>query len=232
MDGQTAHPQRRTVTPTVLGAALFVAACATFAVTFVAGRGGLQMPVAATHAPVAVASEGPAETEPVEPTPPPTLEPPASLPPPSPTVEPTVPPTPIPTVAGPTLDPNDPLARLPQCPGHPGCFEYVVVRGDTLTGIVSRYLLSITTVLALNPELTDPGLIVVGQTLYLGRDPFARLDPCANAEPCSLYVVQAGDRVADIAARYSLTEKKLRDYNPTMSVPIQIGEIIKIPHPT
>lgn len=230
MDDATARPERRTVTPAVLGSALFVAACATFAITFVAGRGGLQMPVAATRAPVAVASEAPPETEPVA-TPEPTLPPPASLAPPSPSFAPTPPPTPFPTAPVPTIDPNDPLARLPGCPGYPGCFEYVVVRGDTLTGIVSRYLLSITTVFALNPDLSDPSLIVVGQTLYLGRDPMARLDPCPNAEPCALYVVERGDRLADIAGTYGVTVESIRAFNPGMNTPILTGDVLKLPRP-
>ena len=66
---------------------------------------------------------------------------------------------------------------------------YVVQRGDTLSGIVSRYLLSLTVVLALNPQVSDPSVIVTGKTLYLGRDPFVRLDPCPDQPACSLYVV-------------------------------------------
>ncbi len=104
-------------------------------------------------------------------------------------------------------------------------------RFDTLTGIVSRYLLSITTVLVLNPQIDDPGLIVVGQTLYLGRTPFVRLDPCPNGEACSLYVIVAGDRLVDIAARHGVTVDAIRAINPTMSVPIIKGETIKLPHP-
>jgi hypothetical protein len=56
VEGEPEDRERRTLTPAVLAAALFLAACATFAVTFVAARGGLQLPIGATQAPVAVAS--------------------------------------------------------------------------------------------------------------------------------------------------------------------------------
>jgi hypothetical protein len=240
VDGATERPERRTATPAVVGAALFAACCAVFAVTFVAGRGGLQMPVAPASQ-VAEASEEPLETEPPEETdaPEPTLQPPATLGPPSPTVAAPSPPPPTappPTAAPPTgpppsIDPNDPLARLPGCPDHPGCFQYIVQRNDTLTGIVSRYLLSITTVLVLNPDLDDPSVIVTGETLYLGRTPFVRLDSCPNGEACSLYVIVRGDRLAEIAARYGVTVDAIRASNPGMSTPIVTGEVIKLPHP-
>jgi hypothetical protein len=221
----------------VVAAALFVACSAVFAVTFVAGRGGLQLPVASVSAPpVAVASEEPLETEEPEPTP--TLAPPATLGPPGPT-EPaaTTVPTPLPTepapsVPAPTVDPNDPLAALPGCPGHPGCFRYVVQRGDTFTGVVSRYRLSVVTILALNPELKDPSVIAVGRTLYLGRDPWVRLDPCPNGEACSLYVVVSGDSLTRIASRYDTSVNAIKALNPGLSTPIHPGDVIKVPRPT
>ena len=232
MDGPIGQQASRTLTPAVLGAALFAAACAVFAITFVAGRGGLQLPVATSRGPVAAATQAPPTVAPTtpgaEPTPPVATVPPSA----APTVEPTIVPTPVPTLPGPSLDPDDPLLALPQCPDHPGCFVYVIQRGDTFTGIVSRFLVSVTTVLALNPELSDPGLIVVGRPLYLGHDPFARLDPCPNAEPCSLYVVRAGDSVPEIAARYGLTATAVRTANPGMSTPIHPGDVLKLPHPT
>ena len=120
MEAPTEHRERRMLTPAVVTAALFAAACATFAVTFVAARGGLSLPVGPTGPAVAVASPGaPQPTEP-------TLTPgPLSSPRPSfaatsaPTGEPTPAqpdaPTPIPSLppfALPTLRPGDPLRDL------------------------------------------------------------------------------------------------------------------------
>lgn len=234
MNGPTGQLERRTLTPAVLASALFVAASAVFAVTFVAGRGGLDMPVA-SRGPVAVASPEPSLPEPTPPPPTPvvtavpaTLAPPTSAP---PTAAPTVAPTPAPTAPAPTLDPDDPLLALRECPDHPGCFLYVVQRFDTMSGIVSRYLLSLTVVLALNPQVSDPSVIVTGQTLYLGRTPFVRLDPCPDQPACSLYVVVSGDSLAGIAARFGLTVEQIRDQNPGMPRPLSVGQVIELPHP-
>ena len=241
MDGRSGQLQRRTLTPAVLASVLFLAASAVFAVTFVAGRGGLEMPVA-SRGPVAAAS--PVVTpEPGTVAPPSGSEtvPPASLaptpPPPSvgpsaPSTPPTTPPSAAPpTTAPPSFDPNDPLLALPECPRHPGCFVYVVQRNDTLSGLVSRYLLSITVVLALNPQVSDPSVIVTGTTLYLGRDPFVRLDPCPDDPDCSLYVVVPGDSLAQIAFRFGLTVDRIEKRNPDMPSPLQVGQVIELPHP-
>ena len=234
MDGPTGQLERRTLTPAVLASALFVAASAVFAVTFVAGRGGLNMPVA-SRGPVAVASPGSSAPEATAPpstgiaTPAPATLPPSTAAP--PTTAPTAGTTPEPSVPTPTLDPDDPLLALPECPGHPGCFTYVIQRSDTMSGIVSRYLLSLTVVLALNPQVSDPSVIVTGTTLYLGRDPFVRLDPCPDEPGCSLYVVVSGDSLAEIAARFGLTVERIRDQNPGMPRPLEVGQIIELPHP-
>jgi LysM domain len=234
------HRERRILTPAVLASALFAAACATFAVSFVAARGGLQLPSNASAPPVAIASLEPTEL----PTPEPLSSPAPSLaatpeptpaPTPEPTVEPTTaPPTEAPTeppFALPTPKPNDPLRALPQCPNHPACFIDVVQRGDTMNRILNRYNLDLDVVMALNPKLDDPSLIVVGQKLFLGRDRFARLDPCPNGERCFLYTVVKGDAVKDIAARYGITEEAIFAANPTMPHPIVPGLVLKLPYP-
>lgn len=241
MEDPTAAPNRRMLTPPIVASAIFTAACAVFAVAFVGARGGLQLPVLATEPPAAIASDAPSDGPTLAPSPPPSM--PATMPPsaaptapptaePStlPTPSPTFVPTPAPTYVLPTLEPGDPLLALPGCPDRPGCFEYVIVRGDTLSGIISRYRLDIDVLEALNPgRLSDPNLIVVGQLLYLGRDPLARLEPCPGGEPCALYVVQAGDSLAEIATRYLLTVDAIREANPGLQTPIQAGQSLRLP---
>ena len=234
MEGEPEQPERRSLTPAVLASVLFLAACATFAVTFVAARGGLTLPIGATPPPVALASPAPT----VQPTP-------APPPSPEPTIEPTVAPTQtaiptapatvaptaVPPFALPPLKPGDPLLALDRCPGHPLCFLYVVQRNDTMIRIVARYDLDEDVVLALNPKITDPRVVVVGQTMYLGRDRFVRLDPCPNGERCFLYKVVQGDSVSDIAARYAISADAIRAANPTMPRPIVPGLVLKLPYP-
>jgi LysM repeat protein len=229
VEGST-PPGHRTLTPAVLASALFVAACAVFAVTFVAARGGLSMPIAPTGSAVAVASSatsaepsGPAATAPA-----PTASP-------TPTALPTTAPSALPTEApSPTpVGTPDPLTALPGCPDQPGCYEYLIQRGDTLSAIASRYAIAVPIVLALNPEITDPSTIVVGHILYLGRDLFVRLPPC-DAEPdCSLYTVQPGDRLSTIAGRFGLTLDAVLAANPqiTDANAIVSGQVIRLPHP-
>ena len=240
MTGPNIERGRRTLTPAVLGSALFVAACALTAITFVAARGGLEMPIAATQPPVAVSSLQPAPSASRQaPTPAPTspaptssaaASPEASVP--AATASASPPATSAPP-GPPTFDPNDPLAALPPCPGIEGCFEYLVQRGDTLSGVASRYVLPVSTVLALNPEIADPGTIVVGQVLYLGRDPKLRLEACPGTVSCWLYVVRPGDLLSTIAARYDVTVASILAANPaiTDANSIYSGQVLRLEGP-
>lgn len=232
MEGPSPEPRRRALTPAVLGSALFVVACALAAITFVAARGGLEMPVAATLPPVAVASPAPGPSTPLPtataaPLPSVAASPVPSAPAGTATA---APPTVPPTAGPPTFDPSDPLADLPPCPGIPGCFEYVVQRGDSLSGVASRYVLPVSTVLALNPDLADPGTIVVGQVLYLGRDPKLRLEACPGTVGCWVYEVRPGDLLSTIAGRYDVTVEAILAANPEITDvnTIYSGQVLRL----
>jgi hypothetical protein len=237
MEGSTPQLARRTLTPAVVASALFVVVCAGIAVTFVAARGGLQLPVAPGATQVAVGSPAPS-------TPPPgpsvtvaPSTPTASLPPgetaspiespPAPSASAGASPSPTP------LGSPDSLSALPGCAGIAGCHEYEIRPGDTLSGVASRYAIPVWIVLALNPEVTDANTIVVGQTLYLGRDPFLRLTPCPDRPDCSLYEVRAGDSLSTIAGRFGLSLDALLDANPeiTDANAIRTGQLIRLPQP-
>jgi hypothetical protein len=114
-----------------------------------AGAGG---PAASSGGAVAAASLAPA-------TPGPTLLPTAT-----PTLVPATPaPTPAPT---PTPKPKK-YAGLTPCPGVDDCYIYVVKRGDALAAVAARYGLTLDEVLARNPKIRDPGLIVLGQKIRM-----------------------------------------------------------------
>ncbi|HHY05911.1 MAG TPA: DUF3794 domain-containing protein [Clostridia bacterium] len=52
----------------------------------------------------------------------------------------------------------------PVCP--PGeTFDYVIQKGDTLFSIATRYGVTVKQIMAVNPEITNPNLIFVGQTI-------------------------------------------------------------------
>lgn len=233
MDGSIRAGDRRTLTPAVLASAVFVVACAVGAVAFVAARGGLQMPIAATASDVAAASLAPSSS-PLAP--PVSTAAPTASPDPAPTTAPTVAPTAPPSAAPPPPSPAgspDPLTALPPCPGQPGCYEYRIQRGDTLSGVASRYRIPVLVVLALNPEVDDPGTIVVGEVLYLGREPYLRLEPCPDTTSCYLYVVQPGDRLSTIAGRFGVTVEAILAANPSIDDQNTIfsGQVIRLQYP-
>ena len=226
MDAPSRPPARRTLTPAVLLATAFMVVCAVVSIGFVAANGGLVVPqlvaAASTGPTAALPSSEPASPATVSPAPTPA----ATVPAPSSSQPgPSVAPTPIPSL--------DPLAALPACPDHPGCYLYTIRRGDTLSSIGSHWLIPVSTLEALNPQVTDPSTIVVGQVLYLGRTPFVRLDRCPDLAGCYLYVVRPGDRLSTIAGRFGTTTSAILALNPAITDPntIYSGRTIRLPGP-
>jgi nucleoid-associated protein YgaU len=215
---------RGTMTPAVIAATAFAVLAAVVSVAFVAARGGLQLPVAPTAgSPAAIASAaatppalgptaGPSSTAAAPPATPPPVPPPVS---PAPATSPPGPP--------------DPLLALSPCPDHPGCFVYTVRRGDSYTAISDRFGVLLWIMDALNPEVTDKRVIVVGQALYLGRDPTARLELCPDGT-CHLYVVRSGDTLSRIAGRYGLSVAAIAALNPGLDPSVIVtGQLIRLP---
>jgi len=62
---------------------------------------------------------------------------------------------------------RSPVVRLDRCPDLAGCYLYVVRSGDHLSTIAGRYGTTTSAILALNPAITDPNTIRVGQTIRL-----------------------------------------------------------------
>lgn len=229
---------RRALTPAVVAASVFLTIAALTSLSFVAARGGLELPLASSGssavAVAATASSSSSEAAPSA-TPPagtpaatPTAAPAATPAGPSPSASsgPTATATPVPSPAG----TPDPLLALSGCPEHPGCYEYVVRRGDTFTGVNDRYRLLLWITRALNPEVGTAGVIVVGQTLYLGRDPEARLDPCPDGAACRLYAIRSGDTLSGIADRFRVPEAGILTLNPGLAPnAIATGEVIRLP---
>jgi LysM repeat protein len=103
--------------------------------------------------------------------------------------------------------------------------EYVVQPGDTLLGIAISFGVSMAAIQALN-DIADPGLIQAGQTLKI---PAAEMQPGENAW-WTLYVVQPGDTLSAIAARFQLPMVELARVNKLANTAIiRVGQKLVIP---
>ncbi|MFI5262502.1 MAG: LysM peptidoglycan-binding domain-containing protein, partial [Candidatus Limnocylindrales bacterium] len=56
-------------------------------------------------------------------------------------------------------------AGLPSCPGGQACYLYAVKKGDTFSGIATYFGTTLAGLKALNPGISNPSLIHVGEQL-------------------------------------------------------------------
>ncbi len=108
--------------------------------------------------------------------------------------------------------------------------SYIVVGGDTVSGIAARYGLSTAGILALN-GLSWKSLIFPGQTLILTE---GQLPPTPHAQvsttPITRHTVIAGDTVSGIAETYGLSTRTVLTANGLdESSVIYPGETLAIP---
>jgi peptidoglycan DL-endopeptidase CwlS len=112
---------------------------------------------------------------------------------------------------------------------------YIVQPGDTLSGIASRYNLTTQMILATNPQLTNPDLLLPGQVITL---PIPSILPITGGEvslvvepEAVVYIVKRGDTFAKIAAAFNLNLQTLIAENPQIEDPSRIypGQSIIIP---
>ena len=107
---------------------------------------------------------------------------------------------------------------------------YVIQRGDTLAKIATRYGVTVKQLTDLN-GIKNPNLIVPGKTLKIpGTTTTAPAATSSSSGSQKTYTVQAGDNLAGIAAKFSVTIQALQQTN-NLSNPDQIytGQILKIP---
>jgi len=94
---------------------------------------------------------------------------------------------------------------------------YTVQRGDTLRKIADRLNTTVDAILKVNPQISNPNLIYVGQVINLPAG-------------LSTYVVQPGDTLKIIAARFGTSWESLLALNPqiTNANLIYAGQVIRI----
>ncbi|MCW5569332.1 MAG: LysM peptidoglycan-binding domain-containing protein, partial [Dokdonella sp.] len=105
----------------------------------------------------------------------------------------------------------------------PAAGDYTVHRGDTLSGIAQRHGVSLSSLIAANPQITNPNLIHPGQQIHLPGS--------ASSAPASTHTVQRGDTLSGIAQQHGVSLSSLIAANPQIANPnlIHPGQEVRIP---
>jgi LysM repeat protein len=102
---------------------------------------------------------------------------------------------------------------------------YVVQRGDTLSEIAKRFGTTTSKLLELNPAIKNASVIYEGQRLKV---PVTKLPDTGSTQ---VYIVQKGDTLRKIAARFDTTVAELLELNPIIKNPnlIYTGQRLLVP---
>ncbi len=109
--------------------------------------------------------------------------------------------------------PTTPPVTPPPASGQ----TYHVKKGDTLRSIASRLSTTVEDILKVNPQITNPNLIYVGQAITIPAS-------------ASSYIVQKGDTLRIIANKFGTTVEKLLSLNPDIKNAnlIYVGQVINV----
>lgn len=111
------------------------------------------------------------------------------------------------------------VSQTPPPPSPPPASgqTYYVRKGDTLRNIASRLSTTVEAILKLNPQITNPNLIYVGQAITIPAD-------------VPSYIVQKGDTLRIIANKFGTTVENLLALNPDIRNPnlIFVGQVINV----
>jgi LysM repeat protein len=123
-----------------------------------------------------------------------------------------------------------PIAVLPPVSVVPPiateCY-YVVQSGDTLAAIAAAHGTTLEELAAAN-GIRNPNILILGQRLVVPCKNGAPKPPAGNA--CTWYVVQSGDTLTKIAARYGTTVQAIAQRNSLRNVNlIYVGQRLCIP---
>ena len=105
----------------------------------------------------------------------------------------------------------------PPTPPPPSGQTYYVLPGDTLRKIAAKFNTTVDAILKVNPQITNPNVIYVGQAIAIPAGP-------------STHIVQRGDTLRIIANKYGTTVDALLALNPSIRNPnlIYVGQVIVI----
>ncbi len=107
----------------------------------------------------------------------------------------------------------------PPPPPPTGGQTYYVQKGDTLRKIAAKFGTSVDTLLKLNPQISNPNVIYVGQAITVP----------GQSDPAT-YVVQKGDTLRIIANKFGTTVDNLLRLNPNIKNPnvIYVGQVLNV----
>jgi LysM repeat protein len=109
--------------------------------------------------------------------------------------------------------------------------EYIVVQGDTFSGIAKKFGVSVKAVEAANPGV-EPTKLRIGQKLSIpaasGTAGAAAPVPGAGSGG-EIYTVKSGDTLTKIAKTYGTTVKAIESANNLTTDHIKVGDKLKIP---
>jgi len=158
---------------------------------------------------------------------------------PDPSASPSATPTATPS-ATPTPTPTTSASPAPAAPAPVS--TYTVVRGDSLSGIASRFGTTTRNLMSAN-GITNANMIRAGQVLKLSSNGVAPAAPApttpapaapapaapAPAAPATTYKVAPGDSLSGIAARFGTTTRNLMSINGIVDANrIRIGQVLTI----
>ena len=122
---------------------------------------------------------------------------------------------------GPTISP-----ATPPCPNGQ---LYTVKPGDSMYTIARQFGIPLSSLIAANPQVSDPNLIFPGQSLCV---PGSMIPPmtCPGG---FVYTVQSGDSLFAIAVRFGVTLEAIKAANPQIGNPdlIYPGQAVCVPAP-
>ena len=123
-------------------------------------------------------------------------------------------------------------------PAAPGASDYVVVKGDTFSGISKKFHVAVKAILEANPSV-EPTKLKIGQTIHIPAAANASGPSMAantssapagdSSESTQTYTVKSGDSLSKIAGQYGIRVRALRSANHLRTDRIVVGQKLKIP---